>query len=129
MMSLSVKETGNDSLMTIWNPTRSVSYRCSLVEAPVYKMFEYMAMKLPVVSTSLGAEGLGVRDEEHLLIRDDDQTFADALIRLCESETKRQQLSSQAYELVCSQFSSEAIGEQFEECCLRAVDNWKAKQG
>ena len=93
------------------------------------KIFEYMAMKLPVVSTSLGAEGLGVRDEEHLLIRDDDQTFADALIRLCESETKRQQLSSQAYELVCSQFSSEAIGEQFEECCLRAVDNWKAKQG
>ena len=93
------------------------------------KIFEYMAMKLPVVSTSLGAEGLGVRDNEHLLIRDDDQMFADALIRLCESETKRQQLSSQAYELVCSQFSSESIGEQFEECCQRADDNWKAKQG
>lgn len=92
------------------------------------KIFEYMAMKLPVVSTSLGAEGLGVRNEEHLLIRDDDQMFADALICLCGNQPKQQQLSSRAYELVRTKFSSTSIGEQFEKCCVRAVENWKSKQ-
>jgi glycosyltransferase involved in cell wall biosynthesis len=42
------------------------------------KILEAMAFGRPVVSTSLGAEGLDIVDREHLLIADDAQSFARA---------------------------------------------------
>jgi len=57
--------------------------------APIYhgsgtriKILEYMALGKPVVSTSKGVEGLDVKDEESVLIRDDYLGFAEAIIRL-----------------------------------------------
>jgi glycosyltransferase involved in cell wall biosynthesis len=46
------------------------------------KILEAWAAGLPVVSTSIGAEGLGARDGEHLLIADGARAFADAVTRL-----------------------------------------------
>lgn len=46
------------------------------------KILEAMAFGRPVVSTSLGCEGLNVRHEEHLLIADEPQQFADCVLRL-----------------------------------------------
>jgi glycosyltransferase involved in cell wall biosynthesis len=46
------------------------------------KILDSMALGLPVVSTSLGCEGLAVKDGEHLLIRDDPQAFAEAIDEL-----------------------------------------------
>ena len=46
-----------------------------------FKILEALAMELPVVTTPLGAEGLEVRDGEHLLIRDLSE-FAPALVEL-----------------------------------------------
>ena len=40
------------------------------------KIFNAMAMGLPIVSTSIGAEGLDVVSGEHLLIADDPREFA-----------------------------------------------------
>jgi glycosyltransferase involved in cell wall biosynthesis len=47
-----------------------------------FKILEAWAAALPVVSTSIGAEGLPVRDGEHLLLADTPTTFADAVSRL-----------------------------------------------
>ena len=41
-----------------------------------------MASALPVVTTSVGAEGLGVRDNNEALIRDSLDSLADAAIRV-----------------------------------------------
>ncbi len=46
------------------------------------KILEAWAAGLPVVSTSIGAEGLGAVDGEHLLIADDAAAFAAAVTRL-----------------------------------------------
>lgn len=46
------------------------------------KIVEAMAMGLPVVSTSVGAEGLEVRHGENILIADDPRAFADSVLRL-----------------------------------------------
>ena len=46
------------------------------------KILEAWAAGLPVVSTSIGAEGLPARDSEHLLIADSPAEFADAVTRL-----------------------------------------------
>jgi glycosyltransferase involved in cell wall biosynthesis len=46
------------------------------------KILEAMAAARPVVSTTIGAEGLAVRDGAQVFLRDDDAAFADAVIRL-----------------------------------------------
>ena len=47
-----------------------------------FKILEALACAKPVVSTSLGVEGVPLRDSEHLIIADDAQSFADAVLSL-----------------------------------------------
>ena len=44
------------------------------------KILEALAMGKTVLSTTIGAEGLHLEDGEHLLLRDNDQAFADAAV-------------------------------------------------
>ena len=44
------------------------------------KILEALAMQKPVLSTSVGAEGLNLEDGEHVLLRDTPQAFADAAV-------------------------------------------------
>lgn len=53
------------------------------------KLLEAFASGIPVVATSLAAEGLDVRDGVHLAIADDERTFADAVVRLLEDPALR----------------------------------------
>jgi glycosyltransferase involved in cell wall biosynthesis len=46
-----------------------------------FKILEAGALIKPLVSTTLGAEGLPVFNEEHILIGDTSQSFADAILR------------------------------------------------
>ena len=46
------------------------------------KIFEAMSMGKAVVSTSIGAEGLPVKNGEHLLLADDPASFAESTLRL-----------------------------------------------
>ncbi len=50
------------------------------------KILEAMAFGRPVVSTSLGCEGLNVQHEEHLLIADEPQKFAGSVVRLLQDD-------------------------------------------
>jgi polysaccharide biosynthesis protein PslH len=50
-----------------------------------FKLMEALACGCPVVSTSLGCEGLGAVDGQHMLIRDEPNAFADAVLDLLES--------------------------------------------
>jgi glycosyltransferase involved in cell wall biosynthesis len=63
--------------------------RASVVVAPLrvgggtrLKVLEGLSMAKPVVSTTLGAEGLDVADGEHLLLADAAPEMADAILRL-----------------------------------------------
>jgi glycosyltransferase involved in cell wall biosynthesis len=44
---------------------------------------EYLSAGLPVVATSVGAEGI---EDDNLMCRDDPREFAEAIIRLFRSE-------------------------------------------
>ena len=45
------------------------------------KIVEAMAMECPVISTTIGAEGLGMQDGRELLLADGDQAFAEATLK------------------------------------------------
>jgi glycosyltransferase involved in cell wall biosynthesis len=72
------------------------------------KILEAWAAGRPVVSTTLGAEGLPVRDGENLLLADGGAAFAAAVSRLLESGDLRQSLGRAGRLLVEKEFTWEA---------------------
>lgn len=85
------------------------------------KAFEAMAMGLPVVSTSIGIEGLDVEDGTHFLRADGAEPLADATLRLIADGALRLRLSRAARELVEAQFGHRVAAEAFGRILLEAV--------
>lgn len=78
------------------------------------KIYEAMAARTPVVSTTVGAEGLPLENDRHLLIEDDPKLFAEACVRLLRDAARRRELTSAAWALIAEKFSWEAAAEKFE---------------
>jgi len=64
------------------------------------KILEAMAMEKPVVSTSIGAEGLQVRDGKNILIADSPEDFAKAVLICLDDVDLRKSLAIQGRRLV-----------------------------
>jgi glycosyltransferase involved in cell wall biosynthesis len=65
-----------------------------------FKILEAFACNTPVVSTTLGAEGLEVEHGRHLLLADDVDTFASAILSLVGNRAAGERLVGPANELV-----------------------------
>jgi len=65
-----------------------------------FKLLEAMALKKPIVSTTIGAEGFAIQNGREMLIADDANSFAQATITLLRDESKRRALSEAGYEFV-----------------------------
>jgi len=78
------------------------------------KIFESMAAHVPVVSTSIGAEGLPVVPGQHILIGDNPATFAENCIEILGNRKLRDAVSADGLELVWSRFSWEQVSRSFE---------------
>ncbi|UCC96014.1 MAG: glycosyltransferase, partial [Candidatus Omnitrophota bacterium] len=79
------------------------------------KILEALAMKKCVVSTSVGAEGLKVKDAEHLLIADTALDFARKVVMLMSSKEARQKLTHQGRGLVAQVYDWKIIGGKLNE--------------
>lgn len=80
------------------------------------KLLEAFASRRPVVSTQIGAEGIEVRDDRELLIADEPDAFARAVIALGESSALSARLTEAAFDLVRSRYQWSSISAR-----LRAV--------
>lgn len=87
------------------------------------KAFEAMAMGCPVVSTSIGIEGLDVSPDRHFLLRDDAAGQARAVLELFANEALRSELSRRARECVESRFGHRVAAQAFERICLQALQS------
>ncbi len=85
------------------------------------KIYEAMGMERAVVSTTIGAEGLDVVDGEHILLADDPQSFADAVIALLRAPERAEQIGRQAASHVRAHFGWAAVAEQFADRCVTAA--------
>lgn len=79
------------------------------------KVVEALAMKKPVVSTTLGCEGIAVKDEESVLVEDEPKAFADAVIRLMKEADLREKLINNGYELVRENYDWTVVGDKILE--------------
>ena len=73
------------------------------------KILESMALGRPMVSTSIGCEGIDITDGENILIGDDPQTFARQTILLLKDEQKRQTILNQARQFVVDHYDWDNI--------------------
>jgi glycosyltransferase involved in cell wall biosynthesis len=81
------------------------------------KIFEALAMAKPVVSTSVGAEGLPLTPGEHFVLADDPREFARAVVDLLSDEARRRKLGEAGRHLVEAQYSWPAVAGEFEKHC------------
>jgi glycosyltransferase involved in cell wall biosynthesis len=95
--------------------------RAAVVAVPVrigggtrLKVVEGLSMGKAMVSTSLGCEGVAVRNGEHLLIRDRAAEFAGAIAELFEDDPLRRDLGRAGRRLVEREYSWDLAGERLE---------------
>jgi glycosyltransferase involved in cell wall biosynthesis len=77
-----------------------------------YKIIEAGACGVPVVSTTLGAEGLAVVNGRDALIADEPSSFADSIIRLLEDPDLASSLTRNLKSLVWEKHSVAALAEE-----------------
>lgn len=78
------------------------------------KILDYFAAGVPVVSTAKGCEGIPVSDGVELLIRDDWDGFAAAIIELLEDDARREAIRRSAEKFV-ERLDWSAIGKRYDE--------------
>ncbi len=73
------------------------------------KVVEAFAHRIPVVSTTVGCEGLGVVDGVHALVRDDAAAFADACTHLVDDASVAARLTESAHALFCDRYQARDV--------------------
>jgi glycosyltransferase involved in cell wall biosynthesis len=79
------------------------------------KVLEGLAMARPMVSTSIGCEGIDVRDGEHLLIADTADAFADQVDRILGDPALAARLGHAGRTLVEDRYSWDRAGDRLED--------------
>lgn len=85
------------------------------------KIFEAMAMEKPIVSTTIGAEGLPVTDGAELLLADTPEAFAAAVVGVLQNTDRANELGQQAAKLVRAEFGWGRVAERFAAICEKTL--------
>jgi glycosyltransferase involved in cell wall biosynthesis/GNAT superfamily N-acetyltransferase len=83
------------------------------------KIYEAMAAGVPVVSTTIGAEGLEVSSPDNIRLADTPKEFASACVELLDRPEVRLRQARAAQELVGSRCSWDAVAAAFEDALTR----------
>jgi len=86
------------------------------------KLLDAWAMGKAIVSTSIGAEGLGARHEENMLIADTADAFAKAVARVLTDEALRRRLGAAARRTAMERFSWDVIGARMRDVYQDVAD-------
>ena len=79
-------------------------------------------MRKPVVSTTVGAEGLPLADGQEILIADDPQSFAQSVLVLLSDSDLSCRLAERGHRAVTRQFDWKQIALRLDEAWLEATN-------
>ena len=86
------------------------------------KIFEAMAMRKALISTSIGAEGLELTSGKDCLIANDPQSFAAAILAVLQDPMLRKNYEDNAFALA-ARYDWSQIARKFAEALNAAIDN------
>ena len=86
------------------------------------KIYEAMAMDRPVVSTTIGAEGLPVVADQHIAIGDTPAEFAGQVVQLLQDSERRQSISRSGYEFVTQNHQWKNVAAKLLDHCLELAN-------
>jgi glycosyltransferase involved in cell wall biosynthesis len=81
------------------------------------KIVEAMALGRAVISTSIGAESLAYTNGQNILIADDADGFADAVVRTLTDNKLRKQLGENAQQLILDKYDNRKISAAIVDFC------------
>lgn len=87
-----------------------------------FKILESWAMGKPIVSTTVGAEGLAYKDNENLLIADQADEFVEQVDKLFKEESLRLKLAQNGRQVAEKYYSWNAIVDKLEEKLCEKVN-------
>jgi len=86
------------------------------------KILEAMAMGKAVVTTSIGARGIGVTPEENIIIADDPKEFLNRVVELLNDEELRKKIGVNARKLVEEEYSWEKMTDMLNDIFQKVVN-------
>lgn len=86
-----------------------------------FKILEALARGLPVLSTSMGCEGLDLRHESEVLIADDPGRFAESIDRLLDDDELCESLARRGRRAVEERYDWRRIGDRLDEALSRVA--------
>jgi polysaccharide biosynthesis protein PslH len=96
--------------------------KSSIAVAPIrfgagsqFKILEALAIGLPVVTTSIAAEGINSVNGEEVLTANNPKEFATAILQLFHDSGLRNKLSSMGKEMIRKKYSMEVVGRELNE--------------
>jgi glycosyltransferase involved in cell wall biosynthesis len=92
------------------------------------KILEAMAAGIPVVSTTVGAEGLDLADGSDLLIADSPRAFADAILRVLYDSSLAESLSERGRVTVLARFDWRVVVERLISAHDEAIQRFHEAQ-
>ncbi|MEM7161550.1 MAG: glycosyltransferase family 4 protein [Bacteroidota bacterium] len=73
------------------------------------KIVEGMALGKPIVTTSIGAEGIEAEDGKHLLIANNEEEYIDAILKLRSDSAFKKRISANAKQLIQDKYDRKKI--------------------
>ncbi|MEZ4298587.1 MAG: glycosyltransferase [Polyangiaceae bacterium] len=86
------------------------------------KIYEAMGMARAVVSTSIGAEGLPLKDGEEVILADEPDRFADEVIRLVNDDAAREKIEQASRKAVVERFGWDRATDALVKIMERALE-------
>lgn len=128
----SVAELGSDPRITVTGevPSTIPYYREAMVAVvPLrsgggtrLKILEAMALGTPLVTTSIGCEGIDLEHERHALVADDPKTFGERIGRLLSDAALWERLSREGRALAENSYDWAAIADRLNRDIHQAID-------
>lgn len=85
------------------------------------KILEAMAMGKPVISTSIGAEGLKVQNEKNILLADTPIEFGAKILELLSNSEKQEKIGKAGFELVKYNYDWETLAKKQDDVWRKVV--------
>lgn len=103
--------------------------RAALMVVPLWmgtgvrvKIVEALAARVPVVTTTIGAEGLGLRNGVHAAFAETPESLGQAVADLLADPARARAMAEAGYERVRAEYSLQAVAGRTNELCRQVMD-------